>query len=362
MSWLDDAYGQANNWLGDYVNWYDRNLGPFVGLHNLTQMQQSDQDVQALKAQGVPWTDQRQLEARMRNPLAMMIMPANIKAYHGSPHNFPQEPGYPMGRFRDEKIGSGQGAQTYSRGHYFGEAEATGLSYRNDLSGPDFTRTKSGVSVSSDVQRLLQDAFNDAASQGIRNPSSNDAVFLARQNLDRQHAQALKSGDMNWYKWINDKVDELGKIEKDPLVFGGKMYEVNIRANPEDFLQWDKLLTQQSPSVKAALEKLWTDRGGKLEGREYPPFAAHSGATGESAQAAIETTFGSDAAKASQAMRDAGIPGIRYLDQGSRGAGEGTHNYVVFNPDIVDILRKYGLLPPLAGATGSMFGEQPQSP
>ena len=39
-------------------------------------------------------------------------------------------------------------------------------------------------------------------------------------------------------------------------------------------------------------------------------------------------------------MSEAGIPGIRYLDQGSRGAGEGTHNYVVFDdriPKIVEI-------------------------
>ena len=35
-------------------------------------------------------------------------------------------------------------------------------------------------------------------------------------------------------------------------------------------------------------------------------------------------------AKAAQAFRSAGIPGIRYLDQGSRSAGKGTSNYVVF--------------------------------
>jgi hypothetical protein len=35
-------------------------------------------------------------------------------------------------------------------------------------------------------------------------------------------------------------------------------------------------------------------------------------------------------AAAAQALRDAGIPGIRYLDQGSRGANKGTSNFVVF--------------------------------
>ena len=35
-------------------------------------------------------------------------------------------------------------------------------------------------------------------------------------------------------------------------------------------------------------------------------------------------------AAASRQLREAGIPGIRYLDQGSRGAGKGTSNFVVF--------------------------------
>jgi hypothetical protein len=43
-------------------------------------------------------------------------------------------------------------------------------------------------------------------------------------------------------------------------------------------------------------------------------------------------------------LKNQGIPGIRYLDQGSRGgAGQGTSNYVVFDPKIIDILRKYAV-------------------
>ena len=42
-------------------------------------------------------------------------------------------------------------------------------------------------------------------------------------------------------------------------------------------------------------------------------------------------------------MREAGIPGIRYLDQNSRTAGEGTHNLVMFDADTINLLRKYGI-------------------
>ena len=81
---------------------------------------------------------------------------------------------------------------------------------------------------------------------------------------------------------------------------------------------------------------------------------------------------------ASESFRDTGIPGIKYLDQGSRNMGprisklsdakahlnklrseEGrTRNYVVFDDKLIEILRKYGLLPPAvaAGALASQPG------
>ena len=49
-------------------------------------------------------------------------------------------------------------------------------------------------------------------------------------------------------------------------------------------------------------------------------------------------------AQASNLLKEAGIPGIRYLDGGSRGAGQGSYNYVVFPglEDKVKILERNG--------------------
>ena len=44
--------------------------------------------------------------------------------------------------------------------------------------------------------------------------------------------------------------------------------------------------------------------------------------------------------KASDVLNKAGIPGIKYLDQGSRGAGEGTRNFVLFDDTIPKILKQ----------------------
>ena len=113
------------------------------------------------------------------------------------------------------------------------------------------------------------------------------------------------------------------------------MYEVSIYANPEDFLDWDKPLSQQSEKVRAAANKAW---GGGIDtetaGERYAPMSPEM--VGK--------------------FKDLGIPGIKYLDQGSRAAGEGSRNYVVFNPDIIEILRKYGVLAPTATAGALAYG------
>ena len=58
-------------------------------------------------------------------------------------------------------------------------------------------------------------------------------------------------------------------------------------------------------------------------------------------QWAYERLAGIRGAKyASEAMREAGIPGIRYLDQGSRTGGAGTSNFVVFDPKHMNIIGR----------------------
>jgi hypothetical protein len=44
-------------------------------------------------------------------------------------------------------------------------------------------------------------------------------------------------------------------------------------------------------------------------------------------------------------LQELGIPGIRYLDGGSRGAGQGTSNYVIFpgNEGLLTILERNGM-------------------
>jgi hypothetical protein len=60
--------------------------------------------------------------------------------------------------------------------------------------------------------------------------------------------------------------------------------------------------------------------------------------------------------QASVALRNAGIDGIQYLDAGSRAAGDGTRNYVMFDDKLIDILRRYGIAGTLGGGAAATSG------
>ncbi len=67
-------------------------------------------------------------------------------------------------------------------------------------------------------------------------------------------------------------------------------------------------------------------------GREGAPLDI----TGEQFYRALE--YPNETSAASDALRQRGIPGLKYWDQGSRAGGRGTRNYVVWEPDILNIL------------------------
>jgi hypothetical protein len=115
-------------------------------------------------------------------------------------------------------------------------------------------------------------------------------------------------------------------------------------------LDWDKPFSEQSPKVQAALKAvqsdnpLWNDtisgKNGKPVGGAIYKTLTATWPDSEFARDGIDPKK-----KASEALLAAGIPGIRYLDGGSRGAGQGTYNYVVFPglEDQIKILERNGV-------------------
>jgi len=352
-----DGWGTATNALGT-VN---AALGaiPIAGM-GVTLARKGAQDVGKAIGMGVREAVPGMV-ARVENPL---------RGYHGSPHNFPAErrvlmpdgtvqfikgapdvlpdvpqgakvlQDYPLGRFDPAKVGTGEGAQAYGHGAaYIAEAEAVGKGYRDTL-------TKSGREWG---QRALDKANGDV-----------DAAIAAVQGkVDRYTA----GGNQSYADAQAEIVRALQHYKQNGDFPKGHMYEVAIHADPAKFLDWDKALREQSPEVLKAIKSVpYAQMPGYQE-------VAPSGRVLEDARSAWMLQQGMDTRgpqfhkeNVSKDLAAAGLPGIKYLDQGSRTTGEGSRNYVVFDDNLIEILRKYGLLPVAGGAAayGATQGGEPQ--
>lgn len=250
-----------------------------------------------------------------------------IKAWHGSPHDFD--------RFSMDKIGTGEGAQAYGHGLYFAENEGVARAYRDVLaskaSSDPFRVTARAILAKhgGDKEKALAHLRMSAEAFGDT-PRGNSFKFAA---------EALENGD---------SIDDVK----------GRLYEVEIDANPEDFLDWDAPMSAQPENLQEMART--ADLSG-LSGRMRNKFLHWRGEydppeidgvqlvvpepTGNDLHS-ILTDYGNDPARNAEMTRGLagqGIPGIRYLDQGSRGAGDGTRNYVVFDENLIKIVNKYGI-------------------
>ncbi len=317
---------------------------------------------------------------------AKMVQPEGIRAYHGSPHDFD--------KFDISKIGTGEGAQAYGHGLYFAENPETAKFYKEALSQKPTLHGKPLLDQHYDtatptghpyLDEMIKQSFGD--------------MDLLRKTLDANIQAGPAVTDLPfWQKVAAKRVSDsqsalkhLNELEASGAfgtVSPGKTYEVNIAAHPEHFLDWDKPLSEHPQQVKEAFRPIYEGITTRPAGDNFVDVVVPASGTGTShlrgatigsvpkdkipedlaawamdhdprsgrvlydhmarraaqAEQARQPNFDvRNPYEASQMLREAGIPGIKYLDQGSRGAGEGTRNYVVFDPKLIDIVKKYGI-------------------
>lgn len=283
-----------------------------------------------------------------------------IRAYHGSPHTFE--------RFDMSKIGTGEGAQAYGRGLYFAEAEDVARGYRERLSYENiknkFLEELPADADFEEVDDLIeQNYFTPDQTQFLKELRNNDWLGF---DYPSQAITAATRGSLDDYDpspALKDAIDKLGR-----------MYEVRIDADPEDFLDWDKPLSEQpqvaralgyappeeiaamKDEVRAGLARIAPDGDlSRFFDNPTPEFerlrqldsearrlSDWTGMTGQDLGFRLFQDPVHSATNVKDAARS-GIPGIRYLDAGSRGAGDGSRNYVVFDDRLISIVRMYGI-------------------
>lgn len=220
-----------------------------------------------------------------------------LTVYHGSPYRFR--------KFDASKIGTGEGAQSYGHGLYLAEAPAVAKRYQESLSDFDMLVDGKPFNPTNPAHRAALEVKQRGGDVAIKD-------IVASYN---QQIKDLKSRNVQW-------ADELAKSKQEELPFiksgklpvysestKGFLYTVDL---PDEqiakMLDWDKPLNQQPKAFQDVVSSL----------PRFQDLYVASKTTGGEAYGELAGKLGGRD-KAAESLRQAGIPGIRYLDQGSRG-------------------------------------------
>lgn len=257
-----------------------------------------------------------------------------IIAYHGSPHKFD--------RFDMSKIGTGEGAQAYGHGLYFAEAEDVAKGYRDRIAGADWV-DKRGITMQSNV--IAQDVMEQARRDGLNVLDAQDAAGM--WSLVARNGE--NASNFPGYESVKKVLDRHGIRLREK----GHLYQVRINADPADFLDWDAPLPENARSaVEDALAPMDLGRDG---------MAAFWGKAGNAGNAINAAERSVPRGAITENLKARGYPGIKYLDAGSRGAGDGSRNYVVFDDKLIEILKRYAWVPGTAIPAAAMADYEKQT-
>jgi hypothetical protein len=211
-----------------------------------------------------------------------------LTVYHGSPYRF--------NRFDPTKIGSGEGAQAYGYGHYVAEAPGVAKGYQETLSYKAF------------------DLSPEAEKRGINLSAGARGEFMRQARTDAPPevlAKRLQNANISARELPQEKLAELFKAYKEQG--GGALYKIDLQDEQiARMLDYDKPLIQQPKEIQQKLKSVVDQQLGVGTWDEWiktnPDFRDLQNDLLENVEKE----------KVAELIRQQGIPGIRYLDQGSR--------------------------------------------
>jgi hypothetical protein len=297
----------------------------------------------------------------------MGFAPAGITAYHGSPYLFRM--------FNPAKVGTGEGAQAYGVGAgYTAEARPVAEEYMRQVTAgtPQFpVRTFKGQELAPQTPEYMAARLLDTDKMSLPQARKEVSSWISGAGPEMSQEVAKWQRTLDILNQAQKKSDFKNLGERSYLYKGDIPDEILPK-----FLDWDRPLSQQSEDVKNALKRRIVDvvpqdkfdmggnarlrdnRDGKVDPTSSSPWLMEttdgSGTkffgltqkdvdrmfgskdakdlTGEQIYARLTQDQGSQQA-ASAYLDSIGVRGIRYLDQGSRGQGKGTSNFIPFRPE-----------------------------
>jgi hypothetical protein len=192
-----------------------------------------------------------------------------IEAFHGSPYDFTV--------FSKDKIGTGEGAQSFGHGLYFAEHPNVAEGYKN---------------VETTVGGQILDHDNPVHEAVHKKANYADPIAALKEDIARGDNPSVKQ----------KAIEILQSGKPLPEIGSGNLYQVAIHADRDHFIDWDKPLNQQNTHVQDALKSVLK---GDVDWRQTAGDFIRDLGYGQ---------------QSSDILANAGIPGIKYLDQGSRTA------------------------------------------
>ena len=326
-------------------------------------------------------------------------------AYHGT--------GAPaFDRFSNDFIGTGEGAQAYGWGHYVAGNPSVAEQYRIGLAGKrpvPADENGNPLSYADTVRKFYEPGtivpgyggqFNKVLAFHEGNPEQGGAGWSVdvQQVVPKKDAQfknlgeAIQNPDMwepslsygykrNHSTYPDEKdLADVGQVKGWPMVKPGSLLEVKVLPEEHELLDWDKQLKDQPEGVQQALrnvadkyllgsmypekrDAIWENYQNSTGQELYKTFAGQRPVAADVSDALKRSVRGDEAT--SHVLHEAGIPGIRYLDRGSRNnvqeqmlqeqlrAGlitqeeynaksQATRNYVIFDPSNLQITARNG--------------------
>lgn len=242
------------------------------------------------------------------------VMPgldAAATVWHGSPHVFD--------RFDSSKIGTGEGSQAYGHGLYVADNETTANAYRAMANNP--ARRQGGLKAEGAAQVALDALIQMNARQLAGGDVSKFAEMVQKRPAAFANPEAI--------------LQRIGEYEGN--LAPSYLYKVDL---PDEaiakMLDYDNPVSeaQRVPLSQAALKQFGSGLSGTSGANLYKEVVFEFKNAGHPNPAQAATDW----------LRENGIPGIRHLDAGSRSAGQGTSNFVVFpgNEGLLTIVERNG--------------------
>jgi hypothetical protein len=210
-----------------------------------------------------------------------------LDVYHGTPYKFD--------KFDASRIGTGEGAQVYGRGLYFAENPAVAKQYADNVK--DISSIKS---MNEELSRLVKVMDADSAG-GYRKFKSNVGEEAAQQYddlINRRNSVSTAEGNLYKADLPDEQIAKMLDYDK-PLSEQSQSIQ-NFAFKNAKLLKKELQIYQSNPLNKKSPKTIYD-----LSGAEVMSVLNRAG----------------DPTKTAEFMRQAGIPGIKYLDQNSRQPG-----------------------------------------